>query len=101
MRHGTFARYLHPRYFFPIGAPIETSPTLEGYRVSACSYARRFEFALVLVNPSNLTRNCSDAALRLNGTWFDPQSGGAHAPITEVAMAAQQGRILLSGPLLR
>ena len=101
MRHGTFTRYLHPRYFFPIGAPIETSPTLEGYRASACSYARRFEFALVLVNPSNLTRNCSDAALGLNGTWFDPQSERPHAPITEAAMAAQQGRILLSGPLLR
>ncbi len=90
--------HLHPRYFFPIGAPLQTSSTLEGYRVSQCSYVRRFEFALVLVNP-NPTHNCSDVAVQLNSTWYDPQSASPKTPVTAVTMPAQHGRILLSGPL--
>jgi hypothetical protein len=87
--------YLHPRYYFPLGSATQTSPTLEGYRISACTYARRFEFALALVNPAT---NCSDARLPLNGTWYDPQ-GDPSVPITSVAVPAQHGQILLSGPL--
>jgi hypothetical protein len=88
--------HLHPRYFFPIGAALQTSVTLEGYRISKCTYARRFEYALALVNPS---QNCSDARLALNSTWYDPQAAPS-APITTIAMPAQHGRILLSGPLV-
>jgi hypothetical protein len=94
------AMYLHPRYFFPLGAALQTSPTLEGYRISGCTYARQFELALALVNPS---QNCSEVTVRLPGgskPWYDPQSASPRAPITTVAMPAQHGRILLARPLL-
>eukprot|EP01051_Picozoa_sp_SAG22_P002264 SAG22_NODE_99_length_20560_cov_128.669029_29_plen_111_part_00 len=100
----------------------QTVPQLEGYRVSRCSYGRRFKYALVLINPST---NCTDEALPLNGTWYEPDAqeeedeekeaaGGRgegqgqrqqkgvsqSTPVTEVVMAPQHARILLAGPLL-
>jgi len=103
---GVFIK-IHPRYFYPIGAPMQTkgylagqtsfqSMDLEGYRIAPCTFARLFETALVLVNP---TANCSDANVPLNGTWYDPAAGLASQPITAVAMAPGQGRILLTMPL--
>ena len=103
---GVFIK-IHPRYFYPIGAPMQTkgylagqssfqSMDLEGYRVAPCTFARLFETALVLVNP---TANCSDASVPLNGTWYDPAEGPASQPITTVAMAPGKGRILLTMPL--
>ena len=99
---GVFIK-IHPRYFYPIGAPMQTkgylagqssfqSMDLEGYRVAPCTFARLFETALVLVNP---TAHCSDASVPLNGTWYDPAAGPASQPITTVAMAPGKGRILL------
>ena len=49
----------------------------------------------MLVNP---TTNCSDAAVPLPGTWYDPEANGS-APLRAAAVAPQQGRILLSAPL--
>ena len=84
----------------------QTASQLEGYRVSRCSYGRQFKYALVLINPST---NCTeDTALPLNGTWWEPggreeDSSGqsVSTPVTEVVMAPQHARILLSGPLLQ
>ena len=83
---------IHPRYFYPIGAPQKNEVAVEGYRVAPCTFARLFETALVLVNP---TAHCSDASVPLNGTWYDPAAGPASQPITTVAMAPGKGRILL------
>jgi hypothetical protein len=83
---------IHPRYFHPIGAPQKNEVVVEGYRIAPCTFARLFETALVLVNP---TAHCSDASVPLNGTWYDPAAGPASQPITTVAMAPGKGRILL------
>ena len=83
---------IHPRYFHPIGAPQKNEVVVEGYRIAPCTFARLFETALVLVNP---TAHCSDANVPLNGTWYDPAAGPASQPITTVAMAPGKGRILL------
>jgi hypothetical protein len=83
---------IHPRYFYPIGAPQKNEVVVEGYRIAPCTFARLFETALVLVNP---TAHCSDASVPLNGTWYDPAAGPASQPITTVAMAPGKGRILL------
>ena len=112
---GGLEMWLHERYYWPIGTPHNTANALEDYRVSRCTLARRFEKALVLVNP---TTNCTDYALTLNGTWYDPESydrdvaadtanndSDGHGtmrspPVTRVSMAPQQGRVLLAKPLI-
>lgn len=90
--------WLHPRYSWPVGAPVQTGRMLGDYQASPCTLVLRFETALVLVNP---TTNCSDHALALNGTWFDLESpaGSEAPPVKVVQMLPQRGRVLLSGRL--
>lgn len=88
---------LHERYFLPIGVPKQTftADELDRYLIGSCTFARRFTQALVLVNPSS---TCTDKAIQLDGTWYDPTSGKA---LTSVTMLPQQSHILVQEKLNR
>jgi hypothetical protein len=95
---GLSAAALDPLYTLALGAPAPPPPAgagAAGYALAPGVYARRFAAALVLVNPTPL-----DAPQRtpLNGTYYDATGEDPSAPITDVAMAAFSGKVLLSAP---
>lgn len=93
---GGLEMWLDSMYHWPIGKPVTTGKVLDDYQVSDCTLARRFETALVLVNP---TTNCTDKSLQLNGTWFDPTAADPNKAVTTVQVLPDHGIILLSAPL--
>jgi hypothetical protein len=92
---GLGAAALNPLYALALGAPAPPPAAAAGYALAPSVYARRFAAALVLVNPTP-----RDAARRtpLNGTFFDATGEDPSAPITDVAMAAFSGKVLLAAP---
>ena len=92
---GLGAAALDSLYTLPLGAPAPPPAAAAGYALAPGVYARRFAAALVLVNPTPL-----DAAQRtqLNGTFYDATGEDPSAPVTDVAMAAFSGRVLLTAP---
>lgn len=83
--------YVHPRYSWPIGAPVETHKPdeIDRYRTKGhVCYLRRFDNGLVLVNPTEE----DDRTLKLNKIYIDPETG---RQISSVRMKAHTGRILI------
>ena len=39
---------MHSRYYYPVGAPNQSATTIDGYRVSQCTYVCRFEKAVMI-----------------------------------------------------
>jgi len=86
--------HIAERYFWPIGKPLHTALPghLSDYATGNCSLSRRFESAIVVVNPGP----CHSDNVTLNGTWYDPRSGKS---FTTLRIDPLQGHILLSAPL--
>lgn len=92
---GLAAAALNPLFTLPLGAPLDFVTDSTGYQIAPAVYARHFEQALVLVNP---TPARARAPTQLNGTYFDVTSDTPTAPLTQVVMEANSGRVLLKQP---
>ena len=92
---GLGAAALDPLYALPLGAPAPPPAAAAGYALAPGVYARRFAGALVLVNPTPLA---APQSTPLNGTYYDATGEDPSAPVTDVAMAAFSGRVLLAAP---
>eukprot|EP01084_Bolivina_argentea_P132505 233841_1 len=83
--------YVHPRYFWNIGNPIESYKydNITNYRKNGKnSFQRYFENGLIVINPTNFT----DYGYMLNGSYYNPVT---EEYVTSIDSVGQRGYILL------
>eukprot|EP00045_Choanoeca_perplexa_P003009 m.28213 g.28213 ORF g.28213 m.28213 type:complete len:530 (+) comp11814_c0_seq1:30-1619(+) len=87
-REVRYAR-VHPRYALALGKPLEQPTNVSDLRVSSQSYARVFEHAIAVVNPSLLADRVT-----LNGSYVDPFKGSG-TPIQVLSLPPQTAALLM------
>ena len=84
--------YVHPRYYWNIGNPIETYhyENVTNYRLNGKNtFLRYFENGLIMVNPTNIT----DENIALNKSYYNPNT---EKWVKTIDSVGQRGYILLN-----
>ena len=85
--------YVHPRYSWPIGTPLQSFPPAAFANYSTGrdgrAYGRQFSNGYVLVNPSNVSETVSSLP---GGPYFDPET---NKTVADILLQPQTAAILL------